>query len=183
MADVRPGPYRESVGVTIDTNAVGPFLESKTSAIRAALAQKMTETVAMLQMKILGKLEGEVLHHRTGKLVTSVREGAIATVVSADEITGGVAGGGGPAWYGRLHEYGGTFEVPEGRRVALGTKASRAKLMLQAKRGGYDFITHVQSKPYSITFPERSFMRSTLTENEEEIRAGFQNAAKEAAAS
>ena len=184
MTDIRPGPFREQVGVTIDTSAVGPFLEAKTGAIRAALARKMDKTTLMLIEKIVGdKLEGQVLKHRTGKLGSSVRQGQQMAIVTADSIEGGVTGAGGPAWYGRLHEYGGTFEAVRGRRVALGSKMDRRKLRRQSIRSGEDFVTHVQSKPYTIHFPERSFMRSTLTENAETIIAEFQETAREAATS
>jgi len=176
------GPLREQVGVTIDTSAVGPYLESKTGAIREALARKMNDTTLMLIRKITTeKLEGQVLKHRTGKLVTSVRQGQEKAVVTPDSITGGVTGAGGAAWYGRLHEYGGTFEAHRGRRVALGSRKQRQRLSLQAKAGGEDYVTHVQSKPYTIHFPERSFMRSSLTEEAEGIIEGFQQTAKEAA--
>jgi hypothetical protein len=182
MADVRPGPFREQIGVTIDTSAVGPFLESKTGAILKALAEKMDYTTLMLIEKIDNeKLEGQVLKHRTGKLQRSVRQGQELAVVTADSVTGGVTGGGGPAWYGRLHEYEGTYEAYRGRRVALGSRSARRMLIRKAGKYGEDFVTHVQSKPYTIHFPERSFMRSTLTEEDDNIRGGFQDAATEAA--
>lgn len=185
MPDVSYGPYRENVGVTIDTAAVGPMLESKTDAIRKALAAKMDFTTARMQQIIVNdKLQGQLLNHKTGKLGDSVRP--TETVVTADEIDGGVVAGGGVAPYARPLEY--------GARAHL-IRAINAKALAFESSGGSGYepwggafskgdstmifvksVMHPGNRAYA-------FMRGTLDEEAANIQIGFQEAATEAASS
>lgn len=163
-----------------DASLVGPFLEEKYSTIVLALTNKLNAINYALQSKIVDtKLSGQVLEHRSGKLAGSIRVNEATN--DGTTIQGGVQGGGGPAFYGKYHEYGGTFEAIRGRRVALGGKNDRLSMMLDAKKYGYEATTHVQSKPYSITFPKRSFMVSSLEESQPAIIEGLKKAVREAA--
>ena len=168
MADVRPGPYRESVGVTIDTNAVGPFLESKTSAIRAALAEKMTYTSAALTQGILGKVTGQLLQVRSGRLSTSVR--ALPTETAPDEITGGATAGGGVVTYARPLEYGSRAHL------IMAINAKTLHFQIDGKGIFRRSVMHPGTRAYA-------FMRGTLDEQAASIQEGFQQAAIEGAAS
>ena len=163
----------------VDTSSVEGYLPEKGDAVIAALMAKSNQIGAMLQMKVLGKLEGDPIKSHTHKLARSVL--ANEATNDGETITQITQAGGGPAFYGKYHEYGGTFDVAT-RRIQIGfsSKADRIQLALEAKRGGYDFITHVQSKPYTITFPERSFMRSTLDENKASILEQMQNTVRRA---
>jgi hypothetical protein len=183
MPDVPLGPYRESVAVTIDTNAVGPMLESKTDAIMQALATKMDFTTARLQQVIVDdKLQGQLLNHRLGHLSNSVRP--TETVATADEISGGVVAGGTGAPYARALEY--------GSRAHL-IRAVNAKALQFEVSGASDYspwgglfsksdsgmiyvkqVMHPGTRAYA-------FMRGTLDEQAQEIQAGFQQAAAEGA--
>lgn len=166
---VQYGPFRENVGVTIDTAAVGPFLESKTDAIRKALAAKMDFTTARIQKIIVDdKLQGQLLNHRKGKLSNSVRP--TETAVTADEIDGGVVAGGTGAPYARALEY--------GARAHL-IKAVNAKA-LHFSVGGVEIFRKSVMHPGNRAY---AFMRGTLDEEASNIQAGFQEAANEAAKS
>ena len=104
MADVRPGPFRESIGITIDTSAIGPYLKSKSGAIRKALADKMTYTSGMMKLRISKKLETGPIYRKSGNAAASVR--GDPTEVSPSEILGGVTAGGENAPEVRWLEYG-----------------------------------------------------------------------------
>ena len=169
MPDVRYGPFRENVGVTIDTAAVGPFLESKTNAIMKALEAKMDFTSARVQQIIVNdKLQGQLLNHRSGKLSNSVRP--TSTVVTVDEIDGGVVAGGSGAPYARPLEYGSRAHLIR----AINAKA------LHFSIGGEEFYRKSVMHPGNRAY---AFMRSTLDEEAQNIQAGFQEAASEAAKS
>ena len=168
MADVRPGPFRESVGVTIDTNAVGPFLESKTGAIRAALAEKMGLTSRNLAVAVSAKVTGQVLQVRTGRLSGSIR--TLPTETSPNEITGGAAAGGGPVVYARSLEYGSRAHI---------IQAINAKV-LHFQIGGKEIFARSVMHPGTRAY---AFMRGTLDEQAAGIIEGFQETAAEAAAS
>jgi hypothetical protein len=162
------GPFRESVDVTIDTSAVGPYLESKTNAIREALIARMTAVDTMLQSKIVGKLSGELLQQRTGKLSSSVR--IVETTASATEIAGGVTAGGGPVNYAAALEYGAKAHIIQ----AINVKA--LAFMWQGRQVFFKSVNHPGNEAYA-------YMRGTLDENSENIQAEFQDAADEAARS
>lgn len=183
MPEVGYGPYRESVGVTIDTNAVGPFLESKTGAVRKALAAKMDFTSIRIQKIIVDdKLQGQLLNHKTGQLAGSVRP--VETVVTSGEIDGGVVAGGTGAPYARPLEY--------GSRAHL-IKAVNAKALMfeAAGGGGHEPWGGTFSKGDSLMVFVKSvqhpgnrayaFMRGTLDEEAQNIQQGFQETADEAA--
>jgi hypothetical protein len=172
---------------TVDASAVSGHLQDKQLGITAALMERTTAINTALQAKIAGeKLAGEVLNQRSGKLAGSVR--VTETTLSGATISGGVQAGGGVAWYGKLHEYGGTFERKAGSvRLRLDVKG---ELMRQLKNGNlavfakksHTRVKEVATAAGTITFPVRSFMRSTLEEERENIITQLQDAAKEGSA-
>ena len=136
---------------------VALILRFRGPKIVEAIARKLDVLMLQLQAKIAGeKLQGQVLQHRTGKLSGSIRE--IPVTNDGTLITGAVEGAGGPAWYGKLHEYGGTF--PLHRKQEINDRLTK------------------QGKPRkgSITFPERSFMRTSLEEMRGQIFDGLRAA-------
>lgn len=164
MADIRPGPFREDVGVTVDTSAVGPFLESRTSQIRAALVARMDYWSLRLQQIIVDeKLQGQLLNHVTGKLGDSVRPRE--TAVTPAEITGGVTAGGGPVPYARPLEYGSQAHsiVP--------VRAKALHFFVEGKEIFTQHVNHPGNRAYA-------FMRGTLDENAARIQQDFQEAVK-----
>lgn len=147
------------VTVTVGSNNTVRYLESVKTDIRQSLLKAMTRIGIGLQAYIqTKKLEGQVLQHRSGKLIGSIRQ---HVVDEGSEIVVVVQGGGGVAPYGYVHEYGGTYLVPTHWRTSkLGNP--------------------YQVRPYNITFPERSYMRSSLEENEQWIVEQIERAIKEA---
>lgn len=142
---------------------VRQMLEKKAITIVDALAVRMDYLMLKLQAHIAGDLlQGQVLHHRSGKLSGSIRK--MPTALEGGALVGSVEGAGGPAWYGKVHEFGGVFDV-KGRKITqiFGHK-----------------VTPFQSKSYQIHFPERSFMRRGLADQAEAIENGLQEAADKA---
>jgi len=122
---------------------------AKAAAAESALTDKLNELDLRMQQYIVGEeLHGQVLKQRSGRLAGSIR--AIPASRSGSEITGAVEGGGGPAFYARVHEYGGQKEYPI---VPVNAKA----LMFQAG-GETIFAKRVNHPP----LPERPFMRPAL---------------------
>src|ERR1700676_1330386 len=70
---------------------------------------RLTEEMNVLMLRLQGhivsdKLHGQVLKQRTGNLAGSIN--AQETRQEGTALIGEVTGGGGIAWYGKLHEYG-----------------------------------------------------------------------------
>ena len=140
-------------------------LRAKGPRIIGAVVRKMNEFLFLLQAKIVGeKLQGQVLEHRTGKLAGSIRVNPVSGQ-GGSNISGSIEGAGGPAWYGKLHEDGGTFPYHRKKQMAerMTNKGAMRKRVLKG----------------SITFPERSFMRSSLNEMRQQIFDGLTQTIKE----
>jgi phage gpG-like protein len=132
--------------------------------VKRRVMQAMNRALIRLQSHIQTKhlsappgYSATLLHQRSGKLINSIR------VVPAEEtgelIEGAVEGAGGPAFYGRIHEYGGSWAVPAHEAVRMRLTAS-GKLI-----GAKTFAV----RSYTVTMPERSFMRASLSEMQSEI--------------
>jgi hypothetical protein len=144
------------------------------------LADKLTFLMAKLEQKIVTtKLQGQVLRHITGTLGGSVH--STSTQAEGAILSAGVEAAGGPAWYGKLHEHGGTFTIPEhpAKEIARSStgkfrkvgKAELSKYHSENSKYGLESVMHRMVPAHSITFPERSFMRSTLAEMRTDIIA------------
>jgi len=125
--------------------------------IVTALSAQMDFLMIKLQAHIVtDKLEGQVLNHVSGKLIGSVITNPVE--LKADILTAMVTSSSGPAWYGRLHEYGGIFNAKP--------KVLKNPSHMVKRKNGTRAMT---GSAYTITFPERSFMRSSHREMTEEI--------------
>src|SRR5208337_347526 len=81
------------------------YIRSRMPELREALRIKMQGLMLLLQSRIVGsKLSGQVLHHRTGKLIDSIRLNPSEATATENEVTGGVQGAGAVAWYGKVWE-------------------------------------------------------------------------------
>lgn len=148
--------------------AVLAHLEAKLPKILQALTDKLTVDMAKLQAHVVGdKLSGQVLQHRTGKLAASIIAGEAE--LAGDKITGSVSGAGGPAFYGRFHEYGTTNAY-----TIVPTNKKALAFML----GGKQVIVRSVLHP---PIQERSFMRSSLADLRDQIVADLQAAFEEGA--
>ena len=84
-------------------------LNGRGTAVVRALATRLTRLMLALQRHIVrDKLSGQVLHRRSGKLAGSIV--AYPAELSGTQLVGRVEGASGPAWYGRVHEFGGDHE-------------------------------------------------------------------------
>jgi hypothetical protein len=101
-------------------------------------------------------LSGPVLRVRAGVLRASVH--TVPTVIEGNKIVGEIQSSSGPAFYGRIHEAGG----------------SRAYTIMSSKARALKFITHGKTVfAKSVIHPpamQRSFMASTLAEQSENIQ-------------
>jgi hypothetical protein len=146
------------------------------SVITAAIVRAMYLDLLKLQRHIVAdKLSGQVLNrgpnrpgHSGGELARSIR--IVEPTLAGDNVVGQVLGAGGTAWYGVVHEYGGTRSYD--------IYPVNAKALLFQINGENIFRKHVLHPP----LPERSFMRSALADMSEQIVADLQEAASKAAA-
>lgn len=140
----------------------------KASVITSALAVKLQALNYRLQAKIQGeKLQGQVLNQRTGKGAASVR--ALDVEKTPGEIRGSVQAGGGPAFYMRTQEKGGTSEYtiqPVNKQVLA--------FMLNGKQVFAKMVHHPPLKA-------RPFMSTSLDEMTPEIIEGLQVTLNESA--
>lgn len=140
----------------------------KSAQILAALARKLAALDFRLQAKVQGqKLQGQVLNQVTGKLAASVR--ALPVEEDTGKVSGTVQAGGGPAFYGRIQEKGGTtaYDIRPVNKMALA-------FMLDGKQVIRRLVHHPPLKA-------RPFMAPSLDEMTPEIVAGLQSALNEAA--
>lgn len=136
------------------------------------LEQAMGEATKMLQAHVMEqKLLGQVLHRRTGNLLRNIRQSV--EVGSNRQVIGRVFVAAG-APYGRIHEYGGTIQIPE----IFPVKAKALRFMID---GHVVFAKRVRA--HSVVMPPRSFLRSTLRERLDDARRIFQTWLNELAGS
>jgi hypothetical protein len=135
------------IRVTMDKTLTRTLLKNKELQVSSALKVALNESLALLLARVQVKLSGEVLHHRTGKLLGSARMNAAQGI--GQTLTGSVVSSGGPAWYGRVHENGPTT-IP----------AVAGKLMV-FEAGGKTVFT---MKRRAFVLPKRAFMSPSLDE-------------------
>lgn len=115
--------------------------------VHESLARTILRLVIGLQRYIItNKLEGQVLHHRTGNLERNI---VYEVQEDAGRITGFVGVGVG-APYGKLHELGGTVDIRE---------------QVRTSRKGKSFTV----RAHRATFPQRAFLGPSLDENAADI--------------
>ncbi len=147
-------------------------LKAKGPQVIRRIVDRMNLIATRLQGHIVAdKLQGQVLHHRSGKLGGSIR--VINATANNDTLEADVLGGGGPAWYGRLHEYGGIF--PRHTSAKFQTHGVNGRILKHRKA-----ILQRTTATY-VTIPERSFMRSSLNDMRETITTQLQAAMAEGA--
>ena len=125
-------------------------LQGLPDKLRAELVRTITEDAFSLQAHIVtDKLSGQVLHRRTGNLASSINTKIGGSATSVEGTVGTNVG------YGRIHELGGTFRIPEHER--------------RINRGGIQDSVLVRA--HSATFPKRSFLASSLQDMSTRIKA------------
>lgn len=194
---------RESEVITLtmlgSDKRVVAALERKRVALRSAFKRSLDESSLMLLRRIQQKLSGEVLSQRSGKLLGSAHKDP--TIVSDVQIVGGVGAAAGPAWYGRVHEYGGTkaYDIYPVNKKALAFFGASSSLTGGDKRAFYykqgarrgslrpkmygafrETDGVVVKSVHHPPLPKRSFMKTSLEEMRGAIIAKVFRAAAEA---
>lgn len=100
------------------------------------------------------KLSGQVLNRRSGLLSRSITQQTLQ--IGEDQINTKVGVFGGVP-YARIHEMGGKIDIPE----------VTGKLMVFNPGDGLVFTRH--HKAFTVTMPERSYLRSSLRDLHDEI--------------
>lgn len=134
----------------VGTEGIVKNLKELTPTIRERLRKEFVKLLIQMQTHVkTNKLSGQVLHRRTSNL-----SDAIHYDVKEDEA--GLVGRlyvGPEAPYGKVHEYGGLFQIPGHQRMmrkAWGRIVRNPRL--------------INIKPHLAYYVERSFMRTTLKE-------------------
>lgn len=143
-------------------------LDAMPSRLQAALRRKVTELALKLEHKVkTGKLMGQVLNRRTGKLARSIQnkvEASSAGVIGKVYSSGDVK-------YAAIHEFGG--KTPP--HVIEPKKAQALAFVINGKQAFFRRVNHPGSN-----MPERSFLRSSLTEMRPAIVQGLHETVVEA---
>jgi phage gpG-like protein len=155
--------------VEVRVDAAAAALERLPVEVTAAVEAKVRALTANLQRHIVAdKLQGQVLKHRTGALSRSIQ---YVVDRSGDMVVGRVFSSG-DVKYAAIHEFGGKTPPHD----IVPTKAQALAFMV----GGEQVFAKIVHHPGS-NIPERSFMRSGLTDMADEIVAGIREAALEGA--
>jgi phage gpG-like protein len=120
---------------------------------------------------VTGKLSGDPLHRRTGVLASSINVGGSDTATTFDDQPAQIiARIGTKVRYGKVHEDGGTFQIPahERRLTQVFGRAIEERT--------------VSVRAHTATFPQRSFLRSTLRDLGDQIKDDIRQAIAQAVA-
>lgn len=132
-------------------------LESMPAELHDVLLKKVTQLTFMLEAKVKQKLSGEVLNVQTGNLRRSIN----STIEDTGETITGYVSSSGDVKYAAIHEFGfdGIENVKQHIRKitkAFGVDINPKEVIVKA------FSRHMK-------MPERSFLRSSLNEMQEQI--------------
>ena len=148
-------------------DGVSALLEAMPQRLRDALSSKANVLAAELQGRIQQKLAGDVLNARTGALARAI----VTTIDDSSANVSVTIGASSDIKYAAIHEFGGT--IPPHQIVP-----DKARALAFAVGGKQAFAARVNLP--AIAMPERSYLRSSLTEMAGEIRDGLSAAVVEA---
>lgn len=143
----------------IGSERVAARLEAMPDRIREVLYKAILGQWYGLQAHVVqDKLSGQVLKRRTGNLASSIHVGGtdtLTTIIQTPQSI--VATVGTKVRYARIHEYGGVVNVrAHARKSVLGKT--------------------YQVRAHQATYPERSFLRSSILDRASQIRDAIQSA-------
>ncbi|WP_221624476.1 hypothetical protein [Burkholderia stagnalis] len=137
--------------------------------VRSALVQRVQRLVISLQSYVVqNKLQGQVLKVRTGRLQRSINQ----AVTTTDTTVSGVVST--PVEYAAADEYG--FQGVVTVKAHL-----RQVTMAFGKTLKTPVTANVSTHTMKMNLPERSFLRSALADQREEILRGIREATAEGA--
>ncbi len=161
--------------IEVDETKIQARLTAMPANVYGALVRKVTTLRLMLEAKIKGKLSDDVLHVRSGNLRRSIFS---ETLERATSVVGRAASSG-DVKYAAIHEFGGVIKHPGGTPYIV-TKDMAMGALFISKATAANFKTPPPvTRPHNIPMPERSFMRSSLADMENEIIAGLREAVGE----
>lgn len=157
------------------------YLAAKGKGVVEALRKEMAKQMIVMSDRVRAdKLSGQVLKNRTGTLRRSINaktefdEAGILGTVGVDPT----------APYGKIHEYGGTVTVRAHlRRSKLGAKPRAGRRVAQGPQNAAHGGIGTWVREHQATYPQRSFLRTTLREMGGDIVSHLQQAAATAAVS
>jgi hypothetical protein len=157
-----------TVLVTGDKEVAARF-EKLPGAAHSRLVREMQRITIDLQNYVRdSKLSGQVLKNRTGTLRRSINQ---RVEESGSTITGIVGANLGAARYAAAQEYGATIHLPEIVPV-------RARALRFVSRSG-DVVFARRVAAHDVTLPERSYLRSSLSEKRDEYTGRLASAVGE----
>ena len=133
------------------------------SVLMSKVNRLMLGLASYVQTQKLSSPGPTTLAPRTGKLRGSIR----ALPTELKRLCRKVEGAGGPAFYGTYHEHG----IPHPWEIV----ATKARFLRFIADGKVNFRKSVTHKPLQV----RSFMESSLTENQEKILGELNDAIRE----
>lgn len=145
--------------ISVDESSVQLHLKALPAKLQERLTVAMNNLTDKLRAYIMeNKLSGQVLNIKTGDLKASITKSVIS---SSTDITGTVFSSGHASIYGKIHEYGAVFS----RRVTMAWGRP-------------------VKNPREVEFhyPERSFMRTGLSDQREDIIRELEQAVREGTA-
>jgi phage gpG-like protein len=147
-------------GAVVGGEVVVARYDNMPDRLRAELRRGIGRAVLLVQRQSKQeKLSDQVLHVRTGRLRRSINT---RVELHTDDVTGIV---GTNVSYAKAHERGGTFTVKE-----------HLRMMTQAFGKPVANPRQITVRQHSVTYPERSFLRSALYDMREPIRLEFEQA-------
>jgi phage gpG-like protein len=156
------------IKITADTTELVRSFDRRSAAAQAAVTHAVRANAQGLVSRIRDKLSGQVLNVRSGALLQSITNSDTA---AGSGLIGNAIARDGSAQYARIQEYGGRVGIPQ---VAPQT----AKVLAIEYQGRLVFAKHAAA--HIVDIPERSFMRSSLTEIEGRFRVEVRDAIDEA---
>lgn len=159
------------LSATIELRNAQGALQKIPQEVGEAIAAKIRILTTNLQHHVVAdKLQGQVLHHRSGALAQSIQQ----NVETSGGVTTGEVYSSGDVKYAAIHEFGGTTAAHD----ILPDKAEALAFMI----GGQQVFAKIVHHPGS-RMPERSFLRSSLADMTDLIVAGIREAAAKGARS
>ncbi len=161
--------------VTVSTEALLARLKNIPVKMRRALVTAVTRLSVETQRKVMvEKLSGQVLHVRTGTLRRSINREV------TEEADGVFAIVGTNVRYAAIHEYGGTILLKPRERTVhfkMNKDGTLKQGFSKKKEATVSIKTAARSVGTYVNMPERSFLRSTMTEMAPRIRTEIKRAA------
>jgi len=158
------------IQVTTNIGGFSAALGARAEGLRQRLVSTINDLSIRLQNRILNRPDSPASdsHRRKGWLANSVRP--IPASAEGNTISGGVVGGGGDAWYGRLFE--------DGTDLSYLIVPSTEKALAFAMHGQEMVLRAVVHPPFDKA--RLAFMRPPFLEMEEEIKTEITAATIEA---